>query len=59
LEAAQAAGTVSKSGASDLIDAYDLISTMRLRHQARQIRDGEKPDNFLAPSRFPHLSATI
>jgi CBS domain-containing protein len=52
LEAAQAAGTVSKSGASDLIDAYDLISTMRLRHQARQIRDGEKPDNFLAPSRL-------
>jgi CBS domain-containing protein len=52
LEAAQAAGTVSKSGASDLIEAYDLISTMRLRHQARQIRDGQKPDNFLAPSRL-------
>eukprot|EP00752_Nemacystus_decipiens_P019495 g17551.t1 len=52
LEAAREAGTVSKSGASDLIDAYDLISTMRLRHQARQIRDGEKPDNFLAPSRL-------
>ncbi|MFN3170049.1 MAG: putative nucleotidyltransferase substrate binding domain-containing protein [Hyphomicrobiales bacterium] len=52
LEAAREAGTLSKSGASDLIDAYDLISTMRLRHQARQIRDGEKPDNFLAPSRL-------
>jgi len=52
LEAAREAGTLSKSGAGDLIDAYDLISTMRLRHQARQIRDGEKPDNFLAPSRL-------
>jgi CBS domain-containing protein len=52
LEAARTVGTVSQSGASDLIDAYDLISTMRLRHQARQIRDGEKPDNFLAPSRL-------
>ncbi len=50
LEAASEAGTVSKSGGSDLIDAYDLISTIRLRHQAGQIRHGEKPDNFLAPS---------
>ena len=52
LEAAREVGTVSGSGASDLIDAYDLISTVRLRHQARQIRDGETPDNFLAPSRL-------
>lgn len=52
LEAAREAGTLSKSGSADLIAAYDLISTMRLRHQARQIRDGEKPDNYLAPSRL-------
>lgn len=52
LEEAREKGTLSKDGASDLIDAFDLISTMRLRHQARQIRDGEKPDNFLAPSRL-------
>ncbi|MBV6658600.1 MAG: cyclic nucleotide-binding/CBS domain-containing protein [Devosiaceae bacterium] len=52
LEAARDAGTLSTAGASDLIDAFDLISTMRLRHQARQIRDGERPDNFLAPSRL-------
>lgn len=52
LEASREAGTLSKSGAADLIAAYDLIATMRLRHQARQIRDGEKPDNYLAPSRL-------
>ncbi|MEM1286057.1 MAG: putative nucleotidyltransferase substrate binding domain-containing protein [Pseudomonadota bacterium] len=52
IEAAQEAGTVSKQGGRDLLDAFDLISTVRLRHQARQIRDGEKPDNFLAPSRL-------
>ncbi|MEM6711158.1 MAG: putative nucleotidyltransferase substrate binding domain-containing protein [Pseudomonadota bacterium] len=52
LEAAQEAGAVSTSGASDLIDAYDLISTVRLRHQARQIRQGERPDNYLSPSRL-------
>lgn len=52
LEASREAGTLSRDGASDLIDAYDLICTMRLRHQARQIRDGQKPDNFLAPSQL-------
>ncbi|MEM1288589.1 MAG: DUF294 nucleotidyltransferase-like domain-containing protein [Pseudomonadota bacterium] len=52
LVASQEAGTVSKEGGRDLIDAFDLISTVRLRHQARQIRDGDKPDNFLPPSRL-------
>ncbi len=44
------AGTLSQSGFRDLIDAYDLIATMRLRHQAEQIRQGQKPDNFVLPS---------
>ena len=48
-------GTISHSGAQDLIDAYDLIATMRLAHQARQIRVGKKPDNFLAPARLSEL----
>ena len=50
LTAAKATGAISASGASDLIDAYDLIAETRLAHQARLIRQGEKPDNFLAPS---------
>ncbi|WP_321341774.1 DUF294 nucleotidyltransferase-like domain-containing protein [uncultured Cohaesibacter sp.] len=48
-------GTISHSGAQDLIDAYDLIATMRLAHQARQIREGKKPDNFLAPASLSEL----
>lgn len=48
LEAAEVAGIVSASGARDLIDAYDLIARTRLDHQARQVRRGEKPDNFLS-----------
>nr|WP_321456011.1 DUF294 nucleotidyltransferase-like domain-containing protein [uncultured Cohaesibacter sp.] len=48
-------GTLSRSGAQDLIDAYDLIATMRLEHQARQIREGRKPDNFLAPATLSEL----
>ncbi|MBF9036776.1 CBS domain-containing protein [Rhodobacterales bacterium HKCCE2091] len=50
LEAAIAAGAVSLSGGRDLIDAYDLIAETRLAHQAQEIRRGEKPDNFMAPS---------
>lgn len=52
---AREAGTVSESGADDLVDALDLISDIRLEHQARLIRAGQKPDNFLAPSSLSAL----
>jgi CBS domain-containing protein len=48
LEAAAEAGVISSSGARDLIEAYDLIARTRLEHQARQVRAGAKPDNFLS-----------
>jgi len=44
------AGTVSASGGRDLLDAYDMIADTRLEHQAKQIKAGEKPDNFMPPS---------
>jgi CBS domain-containing protein len=50
LKAAHAAGIVSPSGGRDLIDAYDLVAQTRLEHQARRIKAGEAPDNFLPPS---------
>ncbi|MDO8882495.1 DUF294 nucleotidyltransferase-like domain-containing protein [Pseudotabrizicola sp.] len=50
LQAAEAAGVISVSGARDLIEAYDLIAQTRLENQARLVRSGRKPDNFLAPS---------
>lgn len=46
-------GIVSVVGGSDLIDAYDLIQTTRLANQAQQIRAGQRPDNYLAPSDLP------
>jgi CBS domain-containing protein len=55
LLAARAAGIVSESGADDLIDAYDLIADMRLEHQARLIREGRKPDNFMPPAMLSDL----
>ncbi len=50
LEAARAAGVISERGGSDLIDAYDLVAETRLAHQARQVRAGERPDNFMSPT---------
>ncbi len=50
LIAARREGVLSEGAAADLVDAYDLISGIRLEHQARQVRDGKKPDNFLAPA---------
>ncbi|KIC17608.1 DUF294 nucleotidyltransferase-like domain-containing protein [Leisingera sp. ANG-Vp] len=50
LEAAEASGVLSHTGAQDLLDAYDLIAQTRLEHQAAQIRAGQAPDNYLAPS---------
>ncbi|WP_134680291.1 putative nucleotidyltransferase substrate binding domain-containing protein [Paracoccus ravus] len=53
LVAAGEAGVMSPSGAADMIAAYDLIQSRRLEHQARRVRAGLKPDNFLAPVDLP------
>jgi len=50
LLAAEQAGVVSVSGARDLIEAYDMIASMRLAGQSALVRAGRKPDNYMAPS---------
>jgi CBS domain-containing protein len=55
LKAGQAAGVVSASGGKDLLDAFDLIASVRLEHQARMIREGRKPDNFMPPGELSEL----
>ncbi len=50
IEAAGAAGIISASGARDLLDAYDLIAEARLEHQARRVKAGARPDNYLSPA---------
>ncbi|MEM0899063.1 MAG: DUF294 nucleotidyltransferase-like domain-containing protein, partial [Pseudomonadota bacterium] len=48
-------GILSKSGGDDVIDAYDLLVDLRLKHQAQQVRDGKKPDNYLVPDTLSAL----
>lgn len=49
LEASVEGGEVSISGAMDLRVALEFISHVRIQHQARQIREGRIPDNFMSP----------
>lgn len=52
---AHASGTaaLSTEGSANLLDAFEFIGTLRIQHQAAQIRRGEPADNFLPPE---HLS---
>ncbi|MBW4708194.1 CBS domain-containing protein [Roseobacter sp. YSTF-M11] len=50
LEAAMASDVLSQSGGRDLLDAYDLVAQTRLDHQARRIKQGKPPNNFLPPA---------
>jgi CBS domain-containing protein len=45
LEAAAAAGTLSRAGAANLVEAYRLLTALRLRHQVDQVGTGVVPDN--------------
>jgi CBS domain-containing protein len=56
LRAAAAAGTMSKSDAETLQDAFELISELRLVHQVHQLEDGREPDNYVNPAVLSRLT---
>ncbi|WP_168582706.1 DUF294 nucleotidyltransferase-like domain-containing protein [Gephyromycinifex aptenodytis] len=49
LDAVAAAGGMSAAATADLKDALEFIAYVRLRHQARQVRERGIPDNFVSP----------
>ncbi len=49
IAAVAGAGALSPETAADLHDAFEFIRYVRLTHQARQIRAGQAPDNFVSP----------
>ena len=55
LEAGRKVSVLSEEGARDLLDAFEFISTTRLKHQAAQIRSGKKPNNYLSLSELSHF----
>jgi CBS domain-containing protein len=49
LRTAVKVGALSEEMGENLIDALEFIASLRISHQADQIRRGEDPDNYLAP----------
>jgi CBS domain-containing protein len=50
LRAARDAGTLPRSDAESLLDAFELIVGLRVEHQIEQISAGETPDDHIDPA---------
>ncbi len=55
LKVAVANGLMSQQQCEGLLQAYELIATLRARHQAEQIVQGESLDNYLQPDELNTL----
>ena len=55
LRAASATHALSPENAADLAEAFEFITTVRLRHQVAQLGRGEKPDNHVPPAMLSSL----
>ena len=55
IELATQAGAMNESDANSLRDALILINQIRLAHQAEQMKNGQKPTNFVPPEELSHL----
>ena len=53
----QVSGTssLSSEGGANLLDAFEFIGSLRIEHQAMQIRNGIKPDNYMPPKTLSRL----
>jgi CBS domain-containing protein len=53
----QAAGSaaITKSSAENLIDAYEFLGLLRVKHQANKLMQGLEPDNYLSPKELSKL----
>jgi len=43
-------GLLSPAGAAQLSEAYTILSSIRLKHQVKQIKQKKTPDNYLDPT---------
>ncbi len=55
LRAAMGSPSLSREMGRNLRDALEFIARLRFRHQARQIRAGVVPDNYLPPAELSQL----
>ena len=52
---AAAEGAVSEKGALDLLDAFEYLRTITLRHQAQQVREKIVPDYNIDPNQLSKM----
>lgn len=55
LRAAAGTPSLSKEASDDLIDALELLGSLRIEHQAKQIKNNQPADNHLAPNTLSKL----
>ncbi|MCU7859559.1 MAG: cyclic nucleotide-binding/CBS domain-containing protein, partial [Candidatus Thiodiazotropha sp. (ex Lucinoma kastoroae)] len=55
LEAAAETKVLSREMGENLVDAMEFIASIRIYHQAEQIRKGITPDNYLSPEELSDL----
>lgn len=55
LAVAAESGEISEQSARDLRDALEFIATLRIQHQARQMSDGLRADNYLRPDELSNF----
>ncbi len=58
LHAAAGAGIMSEADMQTLLDAFELVTTLRLEHQVHQLRAGLVPDNYVDPASLSPLTRT-
>lgn len=55
IKAVAEAGVITQDIARDLRDTFEFVSFLRIRHQARQIRDGRAANNFMSPENLSNF----
>ncbi len=55
LRLAYESGSMSQEMSENLIDSLEYISSLRIQHQAQQIRDGMQADNYIDPKTLSGL----
>lgn len=55
LKAASGTKSLTRSSARNLIDAFEFLGYLRLKHQANLLQAGKKPDNLMPPKSISKL----
>ncbi len=55
LQQVRGSKSLSVEGAANLLDAFEFISSLKIKHQVNKIRSGLEVDNFMSPAEISKL----